>query len=632
MMSDIFGIFFRDGRPFTPDHLETILPLDNAQARRYWDVQYSGSAGMGQHCRINAPQEKQRRQRCVSESQELILVATGRVDNREDLMRQLSFRPKPGESSAPTESDDAAILLKAYRQWGENCPARIYGDWSLAAWHPAQRRLFLARDHFGTTALYYYADARVFAFASSRQALLDLNLAPMKMDELYFAQVLLSWPACHGERTIHSPIKRLPPAHSLTVNSNHLAVRQYWWLEHTPELHLPRRTDYVETFRELFDEAVRCRLRSTGEVAVSLSGGLDSGSVAATAAECLSQENRRLFAYTSVPLWDTESYQRERVGNEWSLAQATAEFAGNMDLHKVTAATMSPIRAIRDRLSVNHEPVHATGNFFWLQAVRKAARGRGCEVLLTGQMGNAGISWTGSAFSQELSFQLRHFGWRNWPTEFIKRYTPAPVILALRTLSRSPDEAWRSTALHPDLARRLNLGARCRTNVEALCRTPLGRRFLILKPGRSLTGLRHAESGAACGLEIRDPTADVRVLSFAISVPDSIFMDPETGLDRWLIREAMRGRLPDSVRLNRKRGRQSADLVPRLRSCGDEVEAALKELATGPACAYVNVPFMRNVWTMIQTCNTPQAYRMANTILTRGIMAGLWVNGFFGAT
>jgi asparagine synthase (glutamine-hydrolysing) len=95
-----------------------------------------------------------------------------------------------------------------------------------------------------------------------------------------------------------------------------------------------------------------------------------------------------------------------------------------------------------------------------------------------------------------------------------------------------------------------------------------------------------------------------------------------------LIREAMKGRLPDEVRLNRRRGRQAADLVPRLRACADEVEAALDEIANGPGAAYVSAPGLRQAWDKIKVEDCFESLRLAVAVLTRGIMAGLFVNGF----
>jgi asparagine synthase (glutamine-hydrolysing) len=215
--------------------------------------------------------------------------------------------------------------------------------------------------------------------------------------------------------------------------------------------------------------------------------------------------------------------------------------------------------------------------------------------------------------------------------ELAKQHLPPQLVAACRQV-RQPSAFASFSAVQPDLARRLNLAERLMSDALHQPRTPFEQRCHIIMPGRSLGGSRHAENGVAYGLEIRDPTADARLLAFTLSVPDHIFMDPKAGQDRWLIREAMKGRLPDDVRLNRRRGRQAGDIVPRLRACAAEVETALDELAQGPAAAYVHVPYLRQVWQLVQTDDTPEAFHKAVSVLTRGIMAGLWVNGFHHAS
>jgi asparagine synthase (glutamine-hydrolysing) len=633
-MSGFFGIVDRHGDPVSSRMLETMRGAMAPWGPDGGDLLLHGAAGFGQMRRHTTPEARQERMPVksgetfpdVKGRQACTFTAAGRLDNRDEIIRLLSVPPRP------TAVPDSELMLRAYQEWGDNCPTRLYGDWAFAAWHPEEQRLFLARDHQGHTALYYCADPRFFVFSSSRQTLLALNLAPMEMDELYLAQVLVASPAYHGERTIYKPIKRLPPAHSLTLTPGHLSTDRYWRLEDTAELLLPRREDYLDAFTELFDEAVRCRLRSDKGIAVSLSGGLDSGAIAATAAKLLKQENKRLAAFCSVPVADTAKYVRKRFGDEFAFARKTAGHCGNIDLQQITADTISPIQAIRTMLAINNEPAHAAGNFYWLQAIRQAARSQGSGVLLTGQMGNAGISWTGSVFSQSMAFQLRHLGWRLWTKELAKQHLPPSLLTACRQLCAPAPAGGRFAAVHPDLARRLNLMERLMSDTAQQPRTPAEKRCQIIMPGRSHGGFRHAENGVAYGLEIRDPTADARLLAFTLSVPDHIFMDQKTGLDRWLVREAMKGRLPDEVRLNRRRGRQAGDIVPRLRTCAAEVETALDELAHGPAATYVNVPYMRQVWRMVQTNDTPEAFHKAVSVLTRGIMAGLWVNGFHHAS
>lgn len=626
MMGGIFGLFYRDGCP-VPMPVVDMLSAGMAG----WGRCETWGAGCGILGRAHGPSGPPIHHG-PQNGEGVAFVAAGRVDNPEELRLQL---PEAASSPPVTDSD---LIRHVYLAWGEECVKRIHGDWSFAAWHPAERKMFVARDHFGITSLYYYADERVLAFASERKALLALDLAPVEMDELYLAQVLVSWQGYHGARTIHKPIHRLPPAHSLAATPDRIHLDQYWRLEDTPLLRLRRREDYIFAFRDVFDEAVRARLRSpcsngenpgpNGGVAVSLSGGLDSGSVTATAAGLLQPSGKRITAFTAIPLSDTSIYVGDRFGDELPFAQATVNFAGNVDHVPIATADITPVQAVRRMLQVHDEPGHAAGNLFWMLDLQQTAAMRGYRVLLNGQMGNAGISWQGDVFSQPLAFQLRTMGYKAWAKERIKQIVPFGLMKIWR-LRHIPPDWHRGSAIHPDFAKRLRLIERRLSDVMEFPRTPLENRCGGLQPGRSLVGAIQAESGAALGLEIRDPTADARVLAFSLSVPSDVFIDPETGLDRWLIREAMKGRLPDVVRLNRRRGRQAGDLAPRLRASEGEVNAALDELGRGPAAEYVDVPYMRWIWEAVRTRSGPEVFRRAGSVLMRGIMAGLWVNDFF---
>ena len=625
-MSGIFGVFQRDGSPLAPGKVEAMSRAMTPWGPDGCQIWQDGPAGLGHTRRVSTPEGLQERMPCIADGGDLVFSAAARVDNRQELGQALGITPADRE-----QMPDGELVLRAYQRWGEDCPARIFGDWAFAAWHPAKRRLFLARDHYGNTALFYHADPRCFAFANSRQALLALNLAPLEIDELYLAQVLVSWFGYHGERSIHTAIRRLPPAHCLSVTPERLEARCYWRLEETPELRLPKREDYVDAFRQVLDQAVSARLRSNGPLGVTLSGGLDSGSVTATAAGILGESGQRLAAFTSVPLYDPRPYVGERFGDEYPCAQATAHRAGNVDLHPIQA-DVSPIQAIRTMLEIHTEPGHSAGNAFWILELLQAVRESGCRVLLTGQMGNAGLSWNGDIFSQSWPYQLRQLGGRLWVKERVKRAISEELFASWlryrrKRLLRNPEAWYRRTAIHPDFARRLDLfELHYNDSDEGPQLSPRAQRLKIIKPALSFGGALWAELGAAYGLDVRDPTGDARLLAFTLSVPDRIFIDPDTGLDRWLVREAMKGRLPDEVRLNRSRGRQAGDLVPRLRKFAGEVESALQELQDGPAAEYLDVPYMRQVWKMVQTQDTQEAFRKSATILTRGIMAGLFVN------
>ena len=633
-MGGIFGIFQRTGKPLELSTIEIFVRemsgWGSASGQPWKDVYVV----LGQVQFDDAPQALRSVIPFNDPATGSVFTVTARLDNRAELIGSLHLSSDEYSDSLA----DSDLIWHAYRRWGTECVRRIYGDWAFAVWQPAERRMLLARDHYGSTALYYYLDPQVFAFATSRRALLALQLDPHKMDEEYLAQALVFWFPDPGERTIHQSVRRLPPAHRLSVTSTNAEIDQYWRLENTPTLLLPRRQDYVEAFSEVFEAAVRSRLRCQADsgiddqgkkqIGVTLSGGLDSGSVTAVAAKLLRENGHRLAAYTSVPLSDADRFVGARFGNELPYAQAVAHRYENIDLYAITAPELTPVQAVRQYLQISQDPASGAGNAYWLLSIMMAAQDHGQRLLLTGQEGNIGISWTGSVFSQPWAYQIRQLGWRTWSKTIMARSLPWGLLAAVRQ-SRLETQPWyRASAIHPDFARRIQLLELRRNDLNIrTANTPLEQRRRMIS-GRGLSGALYAELGMSYGLEILDPTADVRLLEFTFSVPDRIFIEPASGLDRWLIRSAMQDLLPDEVRLNRHRGRQAADLVLRLRASAAEVDSALDELAKGPAAEYVDIEKMQQTWKMVQTEDTVEAFRRSATVLMRGIMAGLCVNEF----
>ncbi len=557
-----------------------------------------------------------------------VFVSAGHVHNRAELAFQLDISSPDLACLA-----DRELMRRAWRRWGVDAPSRIFGDWSFAAWDTAAETLFLARDHTGNTTLYYHSGPRVFAFATSARALTASGFAPAEPDELFVARLLVSWPARGSGATSYAALKRLPPAHSLTVRDDQVDLREYWRPEDTPELQLRNRSEYVEAFRDVFDRAVRDRVPGEGSVGSMLSGGLDSGSVTVTAARHIAERGRRLVAYTSTPVFDAaDSHPKGWFGNELPLARASADAAGNVDLRAVDSAGMSPVAGIRKTLEVALDPQHAAANLFWMLEINRAAAADGCKVLLTGQLGNAGISWPGDPFSHGIGLRIRRMGLWRWLRNSGRRLIlNGPFLRVAEKNFRQ--KALVQTAIRPEFARRLRLIDRW---AEEYAREPAphaprtARRRVILNGLASVNAL-FAEMGVAEGIAIRDPTGDPRLVAFCLSVPDRIFIDPETGLDRWLIREAMNGRLPEEVRLNRQRGFQAADLLQRLRAAPAEMDEALSEIERGRAVEYLDVPGMRKVWERVRAAADGDAQEtrfLASVLLMRGVMAGLAVNRF----
>jgi len=151
-------------------------------------------------------------------------------------------------------------------------------------------------------------------------------------------------------------------------------------------------------------------------------------------------------------------------------------------------------------------------------------------------------------------------------------------------------------------------------------------RMQILLPETHPIGAFWSEMGAGYQMDVRDPTADARLLELCVGIPDVQFAS--AGLDRWLMRRAMQGLLPPEVQWNRASGRQGADLPLRLRADAPEVEAAIAEIAASSAASeYVDVPLMQHRWASMQRELGPLSHQDAS-ILARSILVGRFLARF----
>ena len=627
-MSAIWGILNLDGSPVDRGKL-----ADMKSAMAYWGpdgsgVWQEGPVGLGHLLLFNTPESLHETQPLQSDSGDLVITAEGRIDNREELFDALGV-PHPERAVTP----DGTLILKAYEKWGQDCPDRLLGDWSFAVWDRQERKLFLARDHDGNTGIYYYRDDRFFVFASSFKGLFALPEIPQRLNEWPIVQILTSWPPA-GDATCYQDIHRLPPAHFVTVTAERTDVRRYWFLEEAPEVRLGSAQEYVEAFLDVYSEAVRCRLRSHRPVGVTLSGGLDSGSVTGLAARQLAAQGKRLPAFSSVPLYDVDGLMgRSCFENEKPFMDATAGFAGNVDIHYIRAQDVSPLAGIERYLFLHDEPGHAASNSYWIMALIQEAQSQGIGTLLTGQKGNATVSWTGLRPPPGPLWELvRERGL--WPA--IKRYLSRSVLpdswVGRYKRWRAGREPWRKySAINMEWTRQHDLmGRMLQAGHDPWFQSrmdPRETRCAIIRPGQNKLGAIWAEAGAGYGMEVRDPTMDKRLMTFCLGVPEEQYV--RDGWDRSLIRRAMYGIIPEKVQWNRMRGRQAADIGYRLLDNWDEVRTAVESLQQSDmARRYLDIPRMRDVLASLKKGINRSNTGECGSILLRGLGVGLFLRQF----
>ncbi len=297
-MSGIGGIFNLDGSPVDKEKIQRIsdsLTKRGPDGLRIWE---SGPLALVHSHFWTTPEEVGEEQPITRGN--LTLAADARIDNRGELIPLLA---KHLSKEVPS---DAEIILAAYQKWKEDAPRHLIGDFAFAIWDDEEERLFCARDPVGVRLFQYAQIGTSFVFGSSVGAVIAALEVIPEINIPFIADLL----ANRWERWVHETgyqeIFRLPPAYSLTVSSEGMAMQRYWTFGADQRYHFDTDEEYIACFRELFQEAVRCRMRAVGPVALSVSGGLDSSSIACVVNDLIEKKEiepgarmySRVFHYT----------------------------------------------------------------------------------------------------------------------------------------------------------------------------------------------------------------------------------------------------------------------------------------------------------------------------------------------
>lgn len=212
------------------------------------------------------------------------IVYNGEVYNFRELRRELEALGRSFVSRSDTE-----VVLQAWAEWGRSALLRFNGMFAFAIWDRAERSLCLARDRYGIKPVYWSQRRGSFVFGSEIKAILAHPGIHAEPDEAGLLEYL-SFQNFFSERTLFRGIGLLPAGCCLEVRSGEAAaITRYWdWDFREPDEVLGE-ADYVEELERLFEQAVKRQLVSDVPISAFLSGGMDSGSITAVAAQHLPQ-------------------------------------------------------------------------------------------------------------------------------------------------------------------------------------------------------------------------------------------------------------------------------------------------------------------------------------------------------
>ncbi len=591
-MSGIIGIYYLDQQLVKSDDLHQMMQALKHRGPDGIDVYCEGPIGMGHGMLWTTPESLIEKLPLTSDG--LTITADARIDNRNELIPLLEF---DRSSEKITDSD---VILAAYKKWGEKCPEKLVGAFAFAIWNSRDRSMFCARDHMGIRPLYYHHQSgQLFAFASETKALLGLSGVPHQLNETKVSDYLASL-FVDKTSTFFKDIFQLPPASCATVTTASMHIKSYWSLDPNKQLQMGSDEEYAAALKDVFTEAVRCRLRSAFPVGTHLSGGLDSSSVTCVARQLLPEE-RPLHIFSNVFESTTECDERPFI--DAVLEQETSAHR-TLVPHFIAGDVRGPLSNL-DFILQHHSSVVSAPNHFLLFGLGEAAQQAGVRVVLDGSDGDTTLSH-GFDYLSELAYKG---DWDSFASETrelkrVMKSSPSQTLCIyglchLEALARSgkwisflnqghqlrqhftiswrrlilrhgikalfPDsikQVWHrirrkrdtSTAdslrvVNPAFAERTGLRARYQTEREAS--TPC---FKTQREGHhsNVTSgvLNHVvdiiqDYAAAFHMEARSPFMDKRLIEFCLSLPPDQKL--RQGWTRYIMRQAMKTVLPDKI-------------------------------------------------------------------------------------
>jgi asparagine synthase (glutamine-hydrolysing) len=626
-MSGIFGTYYLDGRCSEYEQLGSMAEILSHRGPDGAAIWSEHAIGLGHRMLWTTPESLAEYQPSPNETGTLVLTADARIDNREELIQALGLSPRP-----PEQITDSQLILAAYEKWGEQCPGKLLGDFAFALWDGPKQQLFCARDHFGIKPFYYYASEQVFVFASEIKALFCLPEVPQQLNEDRIGDYLLSM-FDDVAITSYRGILRLPPAHCMTVGHEGTQLQSYWSLDPHREIRLSSNEEYAAKFREIFAEAVRCRLRSAFPIGSNLSGGLDSSSITCMASRLLSEQGKPpLHTFSAIFDQVTECDERSYIS-------AVAAQDG-LEAHYIQADQISPLKDI-ERMFWHQDEAFYAPNWSMGWALNRAAQQQGVRILLDGFDGDTTVSH-GYGYLSELARAGRWFTlarevrgltrtlgtpFGGWLWGYVKHFGLEPTVSrhrSLRLLLRAKkiltplfrpqnnpppsSPAW-SKLLNPDFVARIGLGERYQTWRKTQGHMGLAERERHYR-NIAAQGLPQFaaevmdKSIAAFALEPRYPFWDKRLVEFCLALPPEQKL--HMGWDRVVMRRAMANILPVAVQWRRGKTDFSPNLTHGLLSLEKASSDRLIPHGLGKLTPYLNIKTLAETYQRFTSSKSPE--------------------------
>lgn len=477
---------------------------------------------------------------------------------------------------------DGMLSYKLYQYIGERFVEHLRGSFSFAVYNEENKELLLYADHFAKRYLAYHIDNRGICFSTAYQPLLSVMQTPCRINKRWIASAYTDCSAdtikLHAS-SVYENIYHVEPGQYVKINiqNNQLEKFTYWNpLNHKIKCSLKTDEEYRSLFLATFRKAVNDLLCVDGKIGIMLSGGLDSSSIAALAALELKKRGELLYSYTAVPIKEYNVQNTSlRIENEKSFILAQQQMHPNISPQFIDSDATNAFTDINAHASCYMEPVKPILNMVNLHGIMQKASDDGCKLMLSGQNGNATISYGSIRTYLYQKLKQYHFGeaYREFH-HFCKRHNVSKkyfIKLFLTTYYEEHIKKYKpgdDCFLKKELLLKYNIIAQEREQLKHRgngCMDTVRQRngFCFMPLVYQHMGFYDTYGSLRYGILSVDPTLTKEMVELCLNMPMDCFV--KNGKERRAIRDYMKGYVPDVILDNYAgRGVQAADYAYRV--------------------------------------------------------------------
>lgn len=492
-----------------------------------------------------------------------IFIFKGFIYNKEELNEKLKISDI---------ENDIKLIEFLYNKYKENMFDLILGDWFISIYDIEKDEILFAQSHSSFISIYYYSDIEYILLSDSLELMLSNNIIKPEINYQHIINIQLHNIPYQYNETPYKNIKRLNPAHYIKIDKNRFLRKRYWFPEKLPKFKNIDKNKAVEELRKIFFEAVRCRIKGKNKISSMLSGGLDSSSVSIVSSILLSNENKTLNTFSHIPESDvkSESILKNRISNEKIYIDKMLSMYPKIKSNFIDSKNKSILEGNEKFFNLTNE-LPFVGVSYWLVDIFEKIKNAEFDVLLTGDMGNATISYKGELNKLDIITFYNYFGLKNTiktkiikPLLFYKLTRPTYDFLIRKKYS----SRYINIKLinNYDLIKNRYIKSKKLKNAK----------IYLTKPGFYPRANIMGAFSTGLDLNITDPTSDKRVIEYIYQLPNELFIS-EKGEEKDIIKLMMRDIMPKEVLHQKTRGQQASDISERVLKDTDKIEQLIKD-------------------------------------------------------